>query len=75
MIWRRRTCQEGGQILLGGGVNVSACVADLGGRKFGKECQGEKVNIGWMTGSGWDAGAGGVITTANDMVSPLIRTQ
>lgn len=51
--------------------NVSACEDDLAGHKFGRECQGEVVNIGWMDGSGWDAGAGGVITSAKDMVSQL----
>lgn len=51
--------------------NVSACVDDVDGTKFGKSCQGEMVNIGWMKETMRDAGAGGVISSARDMASCL----
>lgn len=51
------------------GMNVSASVHDLERNEFGKACQGEVVNIGWMKETTRDAGAGGVITSAKDMVS------
>jgi hypothetical protein len=56
------------------GMNVSACVHDLERNAFGKACQGEVVNIGWMKETTRDAGAGGAITSAKDMVCPCVTS-
>jgi CubicO group peptidase (beta-lactamase class C family) len=53
-------------------MNLSACMDDLKGKTFGKRCQGDVVDIGWMKDTTRDAGAGGLITSARDMVSPFV---
>jgi CubicO group peptidase (beta-lactamase class C family) len=50
------------------GMDLLACVQDLEGTTFSGKCLGESVNIGPTPGGEMIAGAGGVVSSAKDMV-------
>lgn len=50
------------------GMDVEACAEDLSGKSLSMECLGESVNIGFMREGPMNAGPGGVVSSARDMV-------
>lgn len=50
------------------GMDVEACVEDLSGKMLSMECLGESVNIGFVREGAMNAGPGGVVSSARDMV-------
>lgn len=50
------------------GMDLEACLAELEGTRIGKKCQGELVDVGFVHEGRMNAGPGGVITCAKDMV-------
>jgi hypothetical protein len=49
-------------------MDLLACVQDLEGKALSRKCLGESVNIGPTPGGEMIAGAGGVVSSAKDMV-------